>query len=295
MSDRLYARLLRLYPRRFRYQYAEAMLQTFRDRLRTEPTLHLWLDILRDLAISIPREHLRPAAALAEPGTYRFSREAIRRQMTIGGHGMLRWQSFAALALFFLVGKLGDAAPVPLTVVTLLLAALLTFGLWRVARRYRRYQLKLTADRLEVVFERPTPREVTHHEITRIFRTPGFGVAVQASAPRRSLWIPEALTGFDDVLTHLAQWTTVEELPSRHHGPIGWARILHSPAFLLAFLLALMVRTPAYVIAVTIVAAVPHIWMLSRMLKQPLRASIWPFGMLWVLALRLALTFLVNR
>jgi hypothetical protein len=69
MSEKIYARLLRLYPSHFRETYGDAALQLFRDRARDERgfflTLRLWLDLLADLAISIPREHrcVQPAFA----------------------------------------------------------------------------------------------------------------------------------------------------------------------------------------------------------------------------------------
>jgi Peptidase family S41 len=67
MSEKIYAWLLRLYPSHFREEYGGEALQLLRDRARDErgffPTLRLWLDLLADLAISIPREYrnVRPA------------------------------------------------------------------------------------------------------------------------------------------------------------------------------------------------------------------------------------------
>jgi hypothetical protein len=61
MSEKIYAWLLRLYPSHFREAYGNEALQLFRDRARDEkgffPSLRLWLDLLADLAISIPREY----------------------------------------------------------------------------------------------------------------------------------------------------------------------------------------------------------------------------------------------
>jgi hypothetical protein len=68
MSEKIYAWLLRLYPPQFREAYSEEALQLFRDRARDEkgflPGLRLWLDLLADLAISIPREYRSVQPAL---------------------------------------------------------------------------------------------------------------------------------------------------------------------------------------------------------------------------------------
>ena len=61
MSEKIYACLLRLYPSHFREAYGDETLQLFRDRCRHEtgffPRLRLWLDLLSDLAVSVPRQY----------------------------------------------------------------------------------------------------------------------------------------------------------------------------------------------------------------------------------------------
>ncbi|HWC16474.1 MAG TPA: S41 family peptidase [Terriglobales bacterium] len=61
MSEKVYAWLLRLYPCHFREAYGEEALQLFHDRARDErgflPRLRLWLDLLADLAVSLPRQY----------------------------------------------------------------------------------------------------------------------------------------------------------------------------------------------------------------------------------------------
>jgi hypothetical protein len=61
MSEKIYAWLLHLYPSQFREAYDSEALQLFRDRVRDGkgffPCLRLWLDLIVDLAISIPREY----------------------------------------------------------------------------------------------------------------------------------------------------------------------------------------------------------------------------------------------
>jgi len=76
MSEKIYALLLRLFPSHFRETYGEDALQLFRDRARDEKgffsSLRLWLDLLRDLAISVPREYVyaRPAFIGASAGQH---------------------------------------------------------------------------------------------------------------------------------------------------------------------------------------------------------------------------------
>ncbi|MCU1225098.1 MAG: Ig-like domain repeat protein [Edaphobacter sp.] len=68
MSEKIYAWLLRLYPSSFQRAYGEEALQLFRDRARDErgflSSLRLWLDLLGDLAISLPREYRAASAAV---------------------------------------------------------------------------------------------------------------------------------------------------------------------------------------------------------------------------------------
>src|SRR6476469_9260773 len=69
MSEEIYAWLLRLYPRRFRESWGEAAIELYRDRARDERGLLgrtlLWLDLLADAAVSIPRAHRQTSPALA--------------------------------------------------------------------------------------------------------------------------------------------------------------------------------------------------------------------------------------
>lgn len=61
MSEKLYDLLLKLYPDHFRRTYGDEALRLVRDRARDEKgflsSLRLWLDLLVDLAISLPREY----------------------------------------------------------------------------------------------------------------------------------------------------------------------------------------------------------------------------------------------
>jgi hypothetical protein len=75
MSERIYAWLLRLYPSHFRKAYRDEALQLFRDRARDErgflSGMRLWLDLLGDLAISVPREYRHnPRVVVASPAPH---------------------------------------------------------------------------------------------------------------------------------------------------------------------------------------------------------------------------------
>lgn len=69
MSEKLYALLLRMYPRHFRGAYGDEAMQVFRDRLRDDrgfpARVRLWFDVLADLGRSVPQEYRRAARAAA--------------------------------------------------------------------------------------------------------------------------------------------------------------------------------------------------------------------------------------
>ncbi len=66
MSEKLYSLLLKLYPNHFRRAYGDEALRLVLDRARDEKgflrRLRLWLDLLVDLAISLPREYSKAPA-----------------------------------------------------------------------------------------------------------------------------------------------------------------------------------------------------------------------------------------
>jgi hypothetical protein len=75
MSEKIYAFLLRLYPSGFRKAYGGEAMQLVRDRLRNEKglvgRLRLWLDLLADFAMSLPREYRYAQPMLASSSTQR--------------------------------------------------------------------------------------------------------------------------------------------------------------------------------------------------------------------------------
>ena len=110
MSERIYRCLLALYPASFRREYGPAALDLFRDRLDAErgffARCRLWLDLICDAALSVPREHSRretpfPSVALERasdgvPIFYSCGDEIPRRSALIHG-GILSIAVFAAV------------------------------------------------------------------------------------------------------------------------------------------------------------------------------------------------------
>jgi putative ABC transport system permease protein len=58
LGDRVYRRLLRLYPRDFSDEYADEMTRLYRDRVRGEGAASVWLAVLADLARTAPAEQV---------------------------------------------------------------------------------------------------------------------------------------------------------------------------------------------------------------------------------------------
>ncbi len=67
MSEKMYLRLLRLYPSRFRKEYEEEALQLIRDRLSDETgffkKVRLWWDLVTDLLSGLPQAYRNSYAA----------------------------------------------------------------------------------------------------------------------------------------------------------------------------------------------------------------------------------------
>jgi Peptidase family S41/N-terminal domain of Peptidase_S41 in eukaryotic IRBP len=122
MSEKIYACLLRLFPSHFREAYGDEALQLFRDRARDEkgffPRVLLWLDLLADLAVSVPRQYryVRPAltgAAVQQhlegaPVFFVLVDESLGPEALIFGCAL----SMIALSLFLtLLGHAGNHWP----------------------------------------------------------------------------------------------------------------------------------------------------------------------------------------
>jgi hypothetical protein len=88
MFEKMYIRLLRLYPSRFRKEYGDEALQLIRDRLRDETGFLkracLCWDLVADAFVSLPKEYrnsyaLREAAPLPLSWFWRTNRWGVDR------------------------------------------------------------------------------------------------------------------------------------------------------------------------------------------------------------------------
>jgi len=109
-----YRVLLRLYPRWFRREYGEDLLQAFRDELRDRGAVRGWLRVIADLFVSIPAQHREAVMA------HRSSSSDLVGVVLTGT---------AVLALVAFGGIFALAA--------LLVIAVLTFARWRRMVPYR--------------------------------------------------------------------------------------------------------------------------------------------------------------
>jgi hypothetical protein len=243
MSERIYTWLLRLYPRAFQEEYSASSRQLFRDRWNTErgfaARCRLWWDVLADLAVSIPREHRRPASLKPVSG-YRLSEEALDAMPT---HSLLP-VSLALLAALTM-GWLGDAPLVPLFVGYGLLALPFTAYLrhTRSARRHLlSFELFLEPDRIA----RKQPRfDLTLHrnEITRILE--GENGLMVFGSDQKLIWVPRPLNGYGQVREHLACWMPIGTSELHEH---AWRMKPRYAVSLLvpSYVSALLVRSPGW-------------------------------------------------
>jgi hypothetical protein len=257
MSEKIYAWLLKLYPTRFRDEYAGSALQLFRDRFRSERglfrRLRFWLDIITDLAISLLRERWRREAFGSEmEGSFHISEEAVITLTKRAIASALFMSIFIAIGLT--AGWLGNANHILLFAVYFALATIPIWQLLSVGRteeNWRNYELIFEAGRLRQT-RRGNNVTILKSQIIKInedqygLRVFGFrgdsratmaGQSVQRQSRERapSIWIPVGLTGYQQVREQMFQWT---DRIGRIRSP--WLQDLRSAFFCSASLLPAM-------------------------------------------------------
>ena len=223
MSEKIYAWLLKLYPVRFREDYGTYAMQLFCDRLRTERgifrKLRFWLDLIVDLAISLPREYRRQSPVEPELRGYRISEGAVTAMKRSTAVGDVCFTIFLLLGVT--AGSLGSAEHAFLfaTYIVLAIAAAKRFcSIQGVGEYWRSYQLVLEADRLQqtqhgriVTMLRGEVVKINEdqHGLTIISfsgLTPDKIWVPVSPDQAKTIWIPAGLTGYQQVRDRVLQW-----------------------------------------------------------------------------------------
>jgi hypothetical protein len=217
-------------------------MQLFRDRLQTERGLRerfrFWLDVLSDLAISVPREHCRQSPLHQQGDGFRLSEEALlamyKRKMAAL---MIPFCVFGALG--FATGWLGKSAHVPLLVAYSLLAIVgarefLSMGAFR--KQWRSLELIVGAGRIR---QKRDGADLTmlQSEVFRLIES-SQGLLIVGSVLNRpsTILVPAGLNGYQEVRNRLSEWLPITQQPElwfSDRGSVGIGFVCILPAMLL--------------------------------------------------------------
>lgn len=264
MHEKIYRRLLKLYPAHFRGEYGEAMAQLFRDRMRTAGgpggKLRVWLHILGDLAVSVIREHQRPTPAPAgPPNVFRLDRAGAGALMRRQVYGLL-WSLLSAGvgALLAWAGR----APYGLVICFSVPAAAALLGAIRgrasARAQWSAFELVLEGDRLVQRDNRGT-RAIARDEIVSMIEVPGYGLSILAANPRQSMFAPAQIGGYADLLNRLGAWRDIVRQPR----PLLWGHGAASGVAAL-YLAAMFARSAWVVLPCAGICAVSLGWSFRR-------------------------------
>jgi hypothetical protein len=213
MSEKIYRWLLRLYPAPFRKEYGPDLLQLFRDRFHADPGFvahsRFWLDLIVDLARSIPGEHLRTSRAPVDQRRYCLSESALT--------AMFRRSALAPAILFYLFTILGFSVArignTPSNFLLMVYSALVIGGLTKLRglrkfkQRWRTFEVVIDAERIqqnrcgrELIFSRTAITEILEGGPGLILLTAGAD----------GMFIPSRLNGYEEIREHLNNWMPVK-------------------------------------------------------------------------------------
>lgn len=254
MSERLYSLILQLYPRPFRERYAEEMLRVFRGRLRDEAALRVWVDVLGDALVSIPRQHI-----VREPHPYYppsaaplLAAAAMQRQMAVVS-ALLGALVAVVIAVTFLAG-ISKTWP--------LAAALL--GAWAYLARNCRttcraidalktVRAEASSDSVTVAYAGMAPLTLRRSEVTCLHDFEFVGLRIETGDPARDLWVPAVTKSYAAIRGHLGQWVPVKATP--HFISKGFA---NAPLMLtILYALALLMPLTSFGLFVSLLWVVP--------------------------------------
>jgi hypothetical protein len=159
--ERVFRRLVRLYPSSFRAKYEDQMLGLFADQLRDSrmsdspfAVTRLWADTLIDLIATAPRQHLRKDAPMLQPVESADTSVTVARSPLLPGASfiatvpMILWVALAAFAPGFVDPVFMNPPAMlglPAGVVIIAFAMAIAFLGWVVIRRARTVGVVLVA------------------------------------------------------------------------------------------------------------------------------------------------------
>jgi hypothetical protein len=256
MSERLYRLLLRFYPRPFRERYEEEMLRVFRDRLRDERTLGVWMDVLVDALVSIPQQHLTAIGSQLP-----FPRSAAQYYAKFLAKTFVPVMA-GAMLMGFVSGVLSRSPFVdPFLnqsgwILAVVMAVAVIAAAWTGGRRVRHirksYRAEAANDSITVSCAPlgMTPLTVSRSDVTALRLFEPFGLRIHTAHPARDLWVPFRSPDYAAVKLCLSQWGPLKE-PSLGRalgkamlnvggtrwffswccllcfaGPLGWTKVL---------------------------------------------------------------------
>jgi len=225
MSERLYSLVLRLYPRAFHERYADEMMRVFRERLRDEGLVRVWVDVLADAAVSIPSQHFhtqRPHP-MFPPSAAPLKRAVIAKLSRSFLAGGVLGVCIPAAFLFPSIRPLA----VLLTIASLVFQARTVHK----ARAIKTYRVDVGGDYVTVACEAIglSPLTLARNEVIGLQLFGKAGMRVHAADPSRDLWVPSSVPGYANVRERLRQWAPVKEafrltgLAGDTPGPLGLA------------------------------------------------------------------------
>jgi hypothetical protein len=218
MSERLYRWALRLYPRTFRERYADEMTRVLLERLRHERAVRVWMDVICDLAVSIPRQHLHPQ--LSRPPQWQDSMPSV----------------VPALVTSFVLGIAVSVRIFLLFVKNPLLAlfldgaivVLFALVIWRktiIRRAKAGLRIEATAGALTVLQNDMALQTLRREDVSGAEQLM-LGLRIRSSGAGE-LFVPRGMTGYDAARQNVAGWVRIAEtatLRSPADSPFGLVR-----------------------------------------------------------------------
>ena len=134
----------------------------------------------------------------------------VRRRHAIGASMAAVILLFCALMVQLAPASVRSSSNLGLAVVTVVVAFIGIRALQRIPRQHATYGIALGPDVIRQVSATAPPVEMTRQEVVRVLEWPG-GLALQADAPPRLIYVPRSLEGYATAREALAGWKPPEQ------------------------------------------------------------------------------------